>query len=50
MRKFAISGAVVAAVAAGVAIHVATSEAGWHILSETAINTKSLCRDGLTYT
>ena len=50
MRKFAILAAVGVAVTAGVAIRVATSNAGWHILSETAINTKKLCRDGLTYT
>ena len=50
MRRFAILAAVGAAVTAGVAIHVATSTAGWHVLSETAINTKTLCRDGLTYT
>jgi hypothetical protein len=51
MRRFAIIAAiVVVAVAVGVTIRVATSEAGWHILSDTAINTKRLCRDGLTYT
>jgi len=50
MRRFAILTVVGLAVTAGVAIHVATSSAGWHILSETAINTKKLCRDGLTYT
>lgn len=50
MRRLAILTVVGAAVTAGVAIHVATSSAGWHILSETAINTKKLCRDGLTYT
>jgi len=50
MRRLAIATVVAVAVAAGVAVHVATSSAGWHILSETAINTKKLCRDGLTYT
>jgi hypothetical protein len=50
MRRFAIPAVVGLAVTAGVAIHVAASSAGWHILSETAINTKKLCRDGLTYT
>src|SRR6187397_3004986 len=50
MRKLAIFGPVVAAVLAAVAISVATSQAKWHILSETAINTQRLCRDGLTYT
>ena len=50
MRRFAILAVVGVAVTAGVAIRVATSDAGWHILSETAINTKKLCRDGLTYT
>ena len=50
MRRLAILIVVGLAVTAGVAIHVATSSAGWHILSETAINTKKLCRDGLTYT
>jgi hypothetical protein len=50
MRRLAILTVVSLAVTAGVAIHVATSSAGWHILSETAINTKKLCRDGLTYT
>ena len=50
MRKLAISGLVVAAAVAAVAISVATSQAKWHILSETAINTQRLCRDGLTYT
>ena len=40
MRRFAILTVVGLAVTAGVAIHVATSSAGWHILSETAINTK----------
>jgi hypothetical protein len=50
MRRLAILTTVGLAVTAGAAIHVATSSAGWHILSETAINTKKLCRDGLTYT
>jgi len=50
MRKLAISGLVVVAAVAAVAISVATSQAKWHILSETAINTQRLCRDGLTYT
>lgn len=50
MRRLAILTVVGLAVTAGVAIHAATSSAGWHILSETAINTKKLCRDGLTYT
>jgi hypothetical protein len=50
MRRLAILTGVALAVTAGVAIHVATSSAGWHTLSETAINTKKLCRDGLTYT
>jgi hypothetical protein len=50
MRKPAIIAAVLVVAAAAVASQVATSRAGWHVLSETAINTKKLCRDGLTYT
>ena len=50
MRKLAISGLVIAAAVAAVAISVATSQAKWPILGETAINTRRLCRDGLTYT
>ena len=50
MRKLAIVVAFAVAVAAAVVAQVATSQANWHILSETAINTKKLCRDGLTYT
>jgi len=51
MRRLGILAALaVATSATGVVIWVATSFAGLHILSETAINTKQLCRDGLTYT
>jgi hypothetical protein len=38
------------ALAAGLAYHVTQSDARWHILSETAINTNRLCSDGLRYT
>lgn len=50
MRRVITIVAVALAVTAAVAIRATTSRAGWHVLSETAINTKTLCRDGLTYT
>jgi hypothetical protein len=51
MRKLVIvAAAVAAAVAGGLTYRAATSEARWHILSGTAINTNRLCIDGLRYT
>src|SRR3954453_13181542 len=51
MRKLVIvAAAVAAAVAGGLSYRAATSEARWHILSGTAINTNRLCIDGLRYT
>jgi hypothetical protein len=50
MRRL-ITLAVVALAAAGaLAVHATQSEAKWHILSETAINTNKLCSDGLRFT
>jgi hypothetical protein len=50
MRKL-IPLAVVALAAIGaLAVHVTRSDAKWHVLSETAINTNKLCTDGLNYT
>ena len=40
----------VLALATGLAYHVTQSDARWHILSGTAINTNRLCSDGLKYT
>lgn len=49
MRKLIILVAALAA-AGGLAVHVSRSDARWHVLSETAINTNKLCVDGLNYT
>jgi hypothetical protein len=50
MRRLAIVVVLVGGVVAAVVAQVATSQARWHILSDTAINTQRLCRDGLTFT
>ena len=51
MRTKIILGlAAVLALATGLAYHVTQSDARWHILSGTAINTNRLCSDGLKYT
>ncbi|MGN6379492.1 MAG: hypothetical protein ACTHNU_11120 [Gaiellales bacterium] len=50
MRKLAIVVLAVVAATAAIAISVATSQAKWHILSDTAINTQRLCKDGLQFT
>jgi hypothetical protein len=51
MRTKIILGlATMLAVATGLVYHVTRSDARWHILSGTAINTNKLCSDGLKYT
>jgi hypothetical protein len=51
MRRLIILAAVViTAAGAALAVHVTRSDAKWHILSGTAINTNKLCVDGLRYT
>jgi hypothetical protein len=50
MRTLIIVVAVVMAAAGALAVHVTQSDARWHVLSETAINTNKLCTDGLKYT
>ena len=48
--KIILGFATVLALATGLAYHVTQSDARWHILSGTAINTNRLCSDGLKYT
>jgi len=50
MRKWIIPAAAVVVVAAALVARVSQSDARWHILSNTAINTNRLCVDGLRYT
>ena len=50
MRKLIVLAAALLAAAGALAVHVTQSDARWHILSETAINTNKLCTDGLRYT
>lgn len=50
MRRLIILAAAVIAAAAALAVHVSRSDAKWHVLSGTAINTNKLCVDGLRYT
>src|SRR3954452_11098308 len=50
MRKLIVLAAALLAAAGALAVHVTQSDARWHVLSETAINTNKLCTDGLRYT
>ena len=50
MRRVITIVAVALAVTAAVAIRATTSRAGWHVLSETAINTRHQCVDGVSFT
>lgn len=50
MRKLIVLAVVSLAAAGALAVHVTQSDARWHVLSETAINTNKLCTDGLRYT
>jgi hypothetical protein len=50
MRRLITIAAVALAVTAAVAVRATTSRAGWHVLSDTAINTHRVCTDGLSFT
>ena len=50
MRKWIIPAMAVIVVVAALIARVSQSDARWHILSDTAINTNRLCIDGLRYT